>query len=151
MVKHLYNLNVQYFLACIFLIYNFSKKFNNFLLGFINLLANNKIDLLNNCHVLQGYVALWRCLIFISSTIMILTFKDIHIQEFFEFIWQNEYNIELIEMSNNKIVDIITDTSYISLYIFLLQVFCAFLIYQAGETQIFIVIIYVFIIFIVYI
>ncbi|KAK1127233.1 hypothetical protein K0M31_003777 [Melipona bicolor] len=101
--------------------------------GFINLLAKNKTDLLNNCHVLQGYIALWKCLIFISSTIMILTFKKIHIQEVFEFIWQSEYNIELIEMSNNKIIDTITDTSYISLFSFLLQVFCALLMYQAAK------------------
>ena len=92
---------------------------------------------------MQGYIALWKCLIFISSTIMILTLKGIHIQEFFEFIWQNEYNIELIEMSNNKIIDTITDTSHISLFSFLLQVFCTFLVYQAGEIQIFIVIIYI--------
>lgn len=125
-------------IACIFLIYNFFKKYN-FLLGFIDLLAKNKTDLLNNYHVLQGCIALWKCLIFISSTITILTFKGIHIQEFFKFIWQNEYNIELIKMSNNKIIDIIKDTSHISLFSFLLQVFCAFLIYQAGVIRIIII------------
>lgn len=121
-----------------FLIYNFLKKYN-FYLGFINLLAKNKIDLSNNCNVLQGYIALWRCLIFISSTIVISTFKEIHIQEFFEFLGQNEYNIELIKLSNkDNIIDTIIDTTSAPLYTFLLQIFCAFIIYQVGKVYIFI-------------
>ncbi|XP_050482557.1 chitin synthase chs-2-like isoform X1 [Bombus huntii] len=101
--------------------------------GFINLLAKNKIDLSNNCNVLQGYIALWRCLIFISSTIVISTFKEIHIQEFFEFLGQNEYNIELIKLSNkDNIIDTIIDTTSAPLYTFLLQIFCAFVIYQVA-------------------
>lgn len=78
---------------------------------------------------------------------MILIFKKIQILEFFEYIWQNTYNIELIQISNsslrenvllsnlydiNDIVDIIADSSA-PLYSFLIQAFCGFFIYQTGE------------------
>lgn len=117
-----------------------------FYIDFIKSLARNKTDLSNNCYLLQGYVAIWRCFIFISSSVIILIFKEIQILEFFEYIWQNTYNIELIQISNsslrenvslsnlyvNDIVDIIADSSA-PLYSFLIQAFCGFFIYQTGE------------------
>lgn len=117
-----------------------------FYIDFIKSLAKHKTDLSNNCYVLQGYVAIWRCLIFISSSIVILSFKEIQIPEFFEYMWQNTYNIELIQIPNsslrenvslsnlyfNDIVDIIADSSA-PLYSFLIQAFCGFFIYQTGE------------------
>lgn len=133
----------------IFDIYIFNFSENNYIIfyiDFIKSLAKNKTDLSNNCYVLQGYVAIWRCLIFISSSIVILIFKEIQILEFFEYMWQNTYNIELIQTPNfslrenvslsnlylNNIVDIIVDSSA-PLYSFLIQAFCGFFIYQTGE------------------
>ncbi|CAL7946040.1 unnamed protein product [Xylocopa violacea] len=108
--------------------------------GFLNFLARSKTDLMGNCNVLQGYVAFWRCLIFILSAVIISLFKEIEIQEFFKFIWEDKYYVELIKMSNQQtnfklesiIVDTIMDTS-VPFYSFLIQTFCAFFMYKAAK------------------
>ncbi|XP_076751332.1 chitin synthase chs-2 [Xylocopa sonorina] len=108
--------------------------------GFLNFLARSKTDLMDNSNVLQGYVAFWRCLIFISSAIVISYFKEIEIQEFFKLMWENEYYVELIKMSRQQtnfelesvIIDTITDTS-VPFYSFLIQAFFAFFTYKAAK------------------
>ncbi|XP_076379793.1 chitin synthase chs-2 isoform X2 [Megalopta genalis] len=118
--------------------------------GFIRFLAAVRTDLENSRHLLQGYIAFWRCLIFILSASIISMFKGIQFSEFFEFQGMNQYNVELVPLLNCSVPtkaqgvkfhfednnfqqeDIYTPTVNTStpLNIFLIQVFCGFLIYR---------------------
>ncbi|CAK9800283.1 Chitin synthase chs-2 [Anthophora plagiata] len=120
---------------------NYVSHYSHYNNGFMKYLATVKMDLKQFCYVLEGYIALWRCLIFISTAIVISVFKDIQIQEFFELIWRSEYSIELVEISNpSSRTDVLSLSKYFEtsidkstpLYTFLIQIFGAFLIYEAA-------------------
>ncbi|XP_078049860.1 LOW QUALITY PROTEIN: chitin synthase chs-2 [Augochlora pura] len=117
--------------------------------GFIRYLAAVRTDLENSRHLLQGYIAFWRCLIFILSASVISMFKGIRFSEFFEFQEMNQYHVELVPLLNcsvssnareirfyfedndfqqENIYTPIVNTST-PLYTFLIQVFCGFFIY----------------------
>nr|XP_031837547.1 chitin synthase chs-2-like [Nomia melanderi] len=118
--------------------------------GFIRFLAAVKADLTNNQHLLQGYIAFWRCLIFILSASVISIFKGIQFQEFFKCLFMNHYNVKLVQFLNSSVsvnelitnynleynefqqdnFNPIVDTSA-PLYIFLIQIFCSFFAYKA--------------------
>lgn len=102
------------------------------------MLVTTKVDLKNNYHILQGYIAFWRSLIFILSAAVISTFKNIEIQEFF--MWKEDYGISLISTSNINNTEAAYFTVYTSapLFAFLLQTFCVLLTYEAGKIEIYI-------------
>ncbi|XP_054005861.1 chitin synthase chs-2-like [Hylaeus anthracinus] len=107
--------------------------------GFIRFVAAVRTDLLNSSHLLQGFTAFWRSLIFILSAIVISNFKGIEVGEFFECIIQSGYNVELIQTSNTslKLVQqedhtILTVNTSAPAFAFLIQIFCTFLIYQSA-------------------
>lgn len=116
--------------------------------GIIRFLAAAKADLTNVPYLLQGYIAFWRSLIFISSATAITTFKGVQIGEFFKFLWMSTYHVELVEIpdstffiNRSKLDYHITDTfvpfegTSVLLNLFLMQIFCAFLTYQTGKLR----------------
>ncbi|XP_043255985.1 chitin synthase chs-2-like [Colletes gigas] len=118
--------------------------------GFIRLLTTINTDLRNNCYFLQGFVAIWRSLIFIICGLVISIFKGIQIREFFECVGQNKYNVELIQNSNDSFLTNTLESNYYSenilqqrdliingdtsvpLNIFLIQIFCTFVTYLSA-------------------
>ncbi|XP_076658040.1 chitin synthase chs-2 [Halictus rubicundus] len=120
--------------------------------GLIKFLAAVRTDIENSRHLLQGYVAFWRCLIFIFSASVISIFKGIQFQEFFEFLGMSQYTVELVPFSNSSVLGntlntifyfgdnefqqedtfTITVNTSVPLYTFLIQIFCGFLIYRVA-------------------
>nr|XP_012141900.1 PREDICTED: uncharacterized protein LOC100879229 [Megachile rotundata] len=112
---------------------NYISQSNN--CGFITMLVKIKMDLKNSYHILHGYMAFWRSLIFILSTLVISTFQGIEVKEFFQFMSQRNYNIELVPFSKS----LYSGESYFAvdssapLYTFLLHTFSSFLVYESAK------------------
>ena len=116
------------------------SQFRLFLTGLVRYLATVKMDLTNNRQLLQGGIAFWRSLIFISSAIVISTLKGIEFKEFFQFSGTDTYNVDIIKISKSptnalKVAVPEQDIST-ALYAFLVQAFCAFLTFEAGKVMV---------------
>ena len=123
------------------------SQFLLFLTGFVRYLATVKMDLTNSRQLLQGGIAFWRSLIFISSAVVISTLKEIEFKEFFEFSGKGTYNVDIIKISKSpmnalKASDYFDNTAVpeqdtsTALYAFLVQAFCAFLTFEAGKAMV---------------
>ncbi|XP_076280486.1 chitin synthase chs-2 isoform X3 [Lasioglossum baleicum] len=119
--------------------------------GLIKFLAAVRTDLENSRHLLQGYIAFWRCLIFISSALVISIFKGIQFREFFKFLGMSQYNVELAFSNSSFVGNTLNTVFYFGdnefqqedpytltvnalapLYTFLIQTFCGFLVYRVA-------------------
>ncbi|KAG7202391.1 hypothetical protein KM043_018708 [Ampulex compressa] len=122
-------------------------------IGFIRSLAKIREDLLPSRHILQGWIAFWRSLVFFASILTILNLKGIKPSTFFNTLATARYVVQLIPNGNfsfnpsfvpplSYFSAIVRDENQVSLRItdisvpinsFLAQAICAIVVYQLGK------------------